>query len=484
MAVARFAAVDLGAESGRVMLCTLEGGRFVLEEINRFPSPSFEENGFLRWNFDGIMDGIRSGLESLSDVQIDSVGVDSWGVDVGFVDGNGELIEAPYHYRGTHTDGMMEEVFSVVPRREVYERTGIQFMQLNTLYQLVGIRRHNPSLLEKADRMLFVANLCAFMLGGEGVAEYTLASTSQMVDVRSRDWARDMLKNLDLPTHLLPGIVEPVEIVGKTEAGVPIVITASHDTASAVAAVPAVGEEAWAYLSSGTWSLLGVEIDEPVVTDDAYRFGFTNEGGVFGTVRLLKNVMGLWILQECRRWWESRLGRSVDYAELVSSAEESSPFVGVVNPDDERFFRSGDMPLKIVRFLEETGQPSVDPEDMGTVTRIVLESLAFRYKAVLGMLERVTGKRVETVHVVGGGCRNDLLNAFTASALDRRVVAGPVEATAMGNALVQALAGGKVETLDEGRRMVASSCELKEYLPTAADEWDRRFEKVRRLYDD
>jgi len=483
-----YIAVDLGAESGRVMLATLSGESITIEEKHRFPNGPVTVNGTLRWDFERLVAEVKKGIGRAvrsAGADVAGVAVDSWGIDFGLLDDEERLIEPPYHYRDTRTDGMMEQAFRRVPRREIYERTGIQFMQINSLFQLLSMRLRNDPALDRARNMTFIADLMSHALCGRLYAEYTLASTSQMMDMRTGKWAGGLLDALEIPTRILPEVIPPATTVGRfreelaDEIGcgrLPVIASASHDTAAAVAAVPAGGGN-WAYLSSGTWSLIGVELPEPVITDRTCDLGFTNEGGVDGTIRLLKNIIGLWLVQECRRQWQ-REGKDYTYAELTSLAAGAQPFGAWIDPASAEFLAPGDMPRRINDFLERTGQRPI--REPGTMIRTILEGLAFTYRTALDELESATGRKIEVLHIVGGGSRNELLNQFTADATNRKVVAGPTEATSLGNALLQARATGRVPSLSALRAVVRASFPMREYLPCDPASWDREYAARRR----
>ena len=480
-----YIAVDLGAESGRLMLGTLSGNKLELKEAHRFSNGPLEQGGSLRWDFPRLMMEIRRGLRecaAMADGEIAGIGVDSWGVDFGLLDADGKLIENPYHYRDGRTEGMFEEAFKRVPKREIYEATGLQFMRLNTLYQVLAMRLSGDPALEKADKLMFMADLVSHELSGKIFAEYSLASTSQMMNMRTGEWSRELLDRLDLPSKILPGVVPSGTVLAPlaediaAEAGMnraPVIAVASHDTGCAVAAVPGRGTD-WAYISSGTWSLIGVELKSAAVNDAAFENSFTNEGGVEGTIRFLKNVGGLWLLQECRREWQKQ-GDEYSYAELAEMADRGRPFAARIDPDHEPFLAPGDMPEKINQYLVSTGQERI--EDRGTMVRAILESLAFTYRGVIENLEAACGRAVKVVHIVGGGSQNELLNRFTANATGRPVVTGPVEATAIGNILIQVKATGQISSLEEIRDIVAASFPTQRYEPADRDRWSEEYER-------
>jgi rhamnulokinase len=485
---ADFLAVDLGAESGRALLGGFDGERLDLREVHRFPNVPVRVADGLHWDVLRLMREVQEGLAKVSreSNELASVGVDTWGVDFALLDREGALVSNPYHYRDPRTEGMMERAAERAPEEEIYRTTGIQFMPLNTLYQLMAFE--GSPLLEAADTLLMMPDLIGYWLTGERACEYTVATTTQFYDLDAGDWAWELMRRMNVPERIFPGIIPPGTQLGtllpevREETGlgeVPVTATATHDTASAVVAVPAEGP--FAYISSGTWSLVGVETNRPVVSDRALEHNFTNEGGFGGTVRLLRNVMGLWLLQECRRMW-ARNERDYSYEELVRMAGEASPFGALVDPDHPAFLAPEDMPGRIRDFCAKTGQSLA--EEPGAISRCVFESLALKYRWVLERAEEVSGQRAETVHVVGGGARNSLLCRLTAEAARRPVVAGPVEATALGNVMVQAYARGHVSSLAEIRDVVRSSVEVHTYVPEGgADEWDEAFGRFSMLVD-
>ncbi len=463
-----FLAIDLGAESGRVILGTLADGKLALEELHRFPNTPVRLATGLHWDTFRLFHEIQQGLAVAGrerHLKLDGIGVDTWGVDYGLFDANGELIANPRHYRDERNDGMLEKTFAVVPREDVFAETGIQFMQLNSLYQFYASKLANSPGLANAKTLLFMPDLLNYWLTGVMKAERTIASTSQFYNPKLRTWATGLLGKLGLPVQILPEIVDPGVKLGNLHgwlaegsglAETPVFTSAGHDTASAVAAVPATGDD-WCYISSGTWSLMGVEIDEPIINEQSLALNYTNEIGVGGKVRLLKNIAGLWLLQECKRSWEAE-GKNFSYDELTKLAGEARPKVALIDPD--AFLHTGNMPQRIADWCKEHGQAV--PETTGEFCRVILESLAERYRQVLENLESLTGRRINVIHIVGGGSRNMLLNKLVAEATGRRVIAGPVEATAAGNILVQAIGSGAIKDLDEARAVVRASFEVVE----------------------
>lgn len=480
-----YIAVDLGAESGRVMLGTIAAGQLDLEEMHRFANGPVEQQGSLRWDFDRLLGEIKTGIgvaARKADGTVLGIGVDTWGVDFGLIGADGGLIEAPYHYRDSRTNGMMDVAFESMPKRDVYQNTGIQFMQLNSLYQLLAMRRANSSALAKAEKLLFMADLFSYFLCGQVFGEYTLASTSQMMDMTTGQWSAPIFEKLGLPLDIMPPIVMPGAVVGELTdamaqeigcAKISVIAVGSHDTASAVLGVPGSGSN-WAYLSSGTWSLMGVELPGAIVNDKSFGYEFTNEGGVDNTIRLLKNIMGLWLVQECKRQWQ-REGQDLSYGQLTEMASQAQPFFGHVECDSSDFLAPGDMPARINKHLGETGQQPTD--DKGQMVRLVLESLALKYRSTLKAIEDVTGQTIDVLHIVGGGIQNELLCQFAANAIGRKVVTGPIEATASGNILMQARATGQIQSIAEARQIVRNSFDLKEFQPQDAALWAQKFEQ-------
>jgi rhamnulokinase len=480
-----YIAVDLGAESGRVMLGRIADGRLSLEQIHRFGNGPVEEAGSLRWDFDRLLSEVRTGISQAARAaggKVGGIGVDTWGVDFGLLGADGTLLERPYHYRDSRTNGMMDKACELMPRREIYQHTGIQFMQLNSLYQLLAMRLASSAALIQAKRLLFMADLFSYFLCGRAFGEYTLASTSQMMDMKTGRWSEPVVEKLRLPKAIMPRVVMPGTVIGKLteeiaeEIGcerIPVIAVGSHDTASAVLGVPAAGD-GWAYLSSGTWSLMGVELPHAIIDDKTFQYEFTNEGGVENTIRLLKNIMGLWLVQECKRQWQ-REGQDLSYGDLTKMAAAARPFFGYVNCDNADFLAPGDMPARINKCLADTGQQA--PQDKGQMVRLILESLALKYRSVLNAIEDVTGKKIDVLHVVGGGIQNELLCQLTADALGRQVIAGPIEATASGNILMQAKATGQLKSIAEARDVIRSSFGLKEYQPQNTGLWDKQYDR-------
>jgi len=469
--MSHYLAFDLGAESGRAMLGTLDGGRLEIEELHRFANTPVRVFDALYWDTLRLWHEIQRGLAVAGrerKLPLDGIGIDTWGVDFALLGADGALADNPRHYRDARTEGMLEKVFEVVPRAEVFAETGIQFMRLNSLYQFYALKLAGSPALAAARTLLFMPDLFNYWLTGVARAELTIASTSQFYDPRKRTWAFELLERLGLPTGILPEIVPPGTRLGPlldsvAEAAglgaVPVYATGCHDTASAVAAVPAEGAN-WCYISSGTWSLMGAELEEPVINEHVLAENLTNEIGAAGKVRFLKNIAGLWLLQECRRAWALE-GHEYTYDELVRLAGEARPADAIIDPDV--FLEPGGMPHKIAAHCRARGHKP--PETPGEFTRTILESLAERYRQVLESLESLAGRRFDVIHIVGGGSRNALLNQLVADATGRTVVAGPSEATAIGNVLIQAIGAGELAGLEEAREVVRRSFPVETYHP-------------------
>jgi rhamnulokinase len=469
------------------MLGRWEGHRFELEELHRFPNGPVQILGRLHWNHLGLWTEILVGLAKYAayhDQAPAGIGIDTWGVDYALLDRSGSLLGNPYHYRDPGTNGMLEQAFDQVSRAEIYRVTGLQFMQINTLIQLFSRGLADDPQLDAAETFLMTPDLFHYWLTGTKAVEYTIASTSQMLDARTRQWATPLLQQLGIPTDFLPPLIQPASHLGDLRpdiasavgmAGpVPVIASATHDTANAVAAVPDLDEHS-AYISCGTWSLMGAEVLEPVINDRSLTLNFTNEGGVAGTIRLLKNMTGLWLLQESRRQWQQE-GLDHSWDELVALAERAEPFRSLIDPDHPSFASPGDMPAAIRDFCQRSGQPA--PDSPGAIVRCCLESLALKSRWLLESLESLLGRRLETLRIVGGGSQNRLLNQFTANACQRPVVAGPVEATALGNIMVQAIAMGHLANLADGRQAIAASVERERYDPQPSSAWQDAYGRL------
>jgi rhamnulokinase len=485
MAGRNVVAIDLGAESGRVVLGRFDGARVVLEELHRFPTPPRQHDGHLRWDLDGLWRQVRTGLASAGAAAgtVDAVGVDAWGVDYGLLGRDGELLGDPVSYRDPRSKGMLEEAIGRVGRERLYLATGIQLIEINTIFQLMAEAR--TGMLQSAERLLLIPDLFHHLLSGAAVAEYTVASTTGAYDMAGGRWAVDLLGELGIPPQMLPEVVDAGTDLGPVQLELPgygdtrVITPPSHDTASAVVGVPLTDPDA-AFISSGTWSLVGVETREPVINAEAMAANLTNEGGAFGTIRLLRNSSGLWLLQESRRQW-AREGREYTYDELVRLATPAPTGASIVNTDHPDFAAPGDVPARIRAYCNRTDQPV--PEDDGALVRCVLDSLALGYRRTVDDLSAVTGRAVPAVHVVGGGSRNQLLNQAVADVAGLPVIAGPVEATALGNILVQLIALGEVEDLSQAREVVRQGAgpEIRRVEPSDADRLAQRYDRYREL---
>lgn len=465
------------------MLGTLDSGQLSIRQLTRFPNEMKSIDGHLHWDAHALFGELKTGLRACAGagVQPVSVGIDTWGVDFGLLDRSGKLVEQPWSYRDSRTDGIMEGFFERVPRQRIYDLTGIQFMQLNTLFQLYAAKELAPALFDRVERLLFMPDLFNYFLSDEIRSEYTISTTSQLLNPYTRGWEKELFEGLQIPVSIMQPIVQPGTRLGSLKAdlatalalpAVAVTAVATHDTASAIAAVPAGGED-WAYISSGTWSLMGVEIASPILTEDALALNFTNEGGVCGSIRFLKNIMGLWLLQQCRKDW-SEVAR-YDYEGLVRLSAQAEPFRTFIDPDDAGFFHPEHMTDAIRSYCKSTQQP--EPGNHAHFVRCILESLALKYRVTLEQLRRLTGKRIDRIHVIGGGAQNSTLCQFAANAMKLPVVAGPVEATAIGNILMQALAQGSVGSLQEMRSVVAHSFSPVVYEPQKPDEWEEAYRK-------
>ncbi len=459
-----FLAIDIGATSGRAVVGTMNSDKFEMSEIHRFPNHMFELHGRYYWDIFSLYQSIKTSLAlcARENIAINSIGIDTWGVDYGFIGKDGSLIGLPRAYRDPYTNGAPEEFFKKIPREEVYRLTGIQIMNFNSLFQLYRAKQQGSAPLEAAEEILFTPDLLSFMLTGQRVCEYTIASTSQLLDPFTKQFDPFLLKAAGIPVSILRKPAEPGTFIGyltgeiAKETGVgtiPVVAVAGHDTASAVVAVPAVNEN-FAYLSSGTWSLMGIEVDQPIITDKSFQRNFTNEGGIEGTTRFLKNITGMWLLEQCRKEWE-REGRSYTYAQIVEMAEKASGFKSTVNPDDNCFTNPVSMHTAISDYCKSSNQSA--PVNDAEFVRCIFSSLALRYNDVLEQLKQMAPFPIEKLHVIGGGSKNRLLNQFTADAIGIPVIAGPGEATAIGNCMIQAKAAGLVKDRWEMRKIIADA---------------------------
>ncbi|MCG3128399.1 MAG: L-Rhamnulokinase [Phycisphaerae bacterium] len=479
-----YLAIDLGASGGRLLLGRLADDRLQLQEVHRFANGPVRLLDGLHWDVLRLFEEVRSGLAKCAaeQPQLDAIGIDTWGVDYGLLSPGGELLGVPRHYRDPRNRVAMDETLRRVPRADIYARTGIQFMPFNTIYQLVAERRAG-GLLDAAGTLLFMPDLMNYFLTGVARSEYTIASTSQLYDTTARCWDAELLRRLDIPARIMPPVAEPATEVGALrddiarECGLSptrVVAPGSHDTASAVTAVPAEGEN-WAYISSGTWSPMGLELPRAIKTPDSLAANFTNEGGICGTVRFLTNVAGLWLLQECQRTWAGQ-GEAVDAMQFAALAQGAAPFAALIEPDDPVFADPGDMPARIRAWCTRSRQPP--PQSKGQLIRCIMESLALKYRTVIETAQRLGNRPIDVIHIVGGGSRNGLLNQWVADATGRRVVAGPHEATAIGNLLAQGMARGAIRSREHGRRIIANSFPLERHEPGDRGPWDRAAARI------
>ena len=484
-----FIAGDFGAESGRVILGRLDGRKLVLEEVHRFPNRQVRVLGHVYWDVLHLFHELKRGLAMAARKGCRTpagVGLDTWGVDFGLVGHDGGLAGFPVAYRDSRTDGMMEYAFERISPQELYRLTGTQLLQINTLFQLLSLVKEGSAALCSTRHLLFMPDLFNYLLTGVATSEETVASTSQLIDPRTGTWSTELFERLELPMDIMPEIRSAGHVVGNLlpelcdETGVraPVIAPAGHDTACAVAAVPASGDD-WAFLSSGTWSLLGVELESPIINEDSRLANFTNEGGFAGKVRFLRNNMGLWLLERCRSSWSDQ-GESLNYQELVELAEATQADGSIFDPDDPRLLNPADMPGAIAECCRENGQPV--PEGKGPMVRSIFESLALKYRFLLEHIERLRGRAVQRLHVVGGGARNRVLNQLTADAAGVEVIAGPSEATATGNILIQAVACGFLSGLEDIREVVRNTVVPSHFEPRNRAHWDGRYADVRHLF--
>ena len=482
--VRNYLAVDLGAESGRTIVGSLDGDKLTLTETHRFANGPVRLNDGLHWDVLRLWSDIKDGISKSK--PIESIGLDTWAIDFALLDKNKSLLSNPFHYRDARTDGMMDEAFKRLPRAEIFSNTGIQFMQINTLYQLLAMSVQKSSLFDVAKTFVTIPDLFNYWLTGELTNEFTNATTTQCFDPRKRDWATPVLDAMEIPSHLFKPVTDPGTRIGtllpslaeETGIGaVPIILPACHDTGSAVVAVPANNQD-FAWLSSGTWSIMGAEVREPCLNAKALEYNFTNEGGVSRTWRLSNNIMGFWLVQECRREW-LRQGEEISFDALTQAAAESEAFLSIIDPDVVEFLHPGDMPSRIQKFCADTNQRV--PQSKGQIIRVALESTALKYRLVLERLEELTGKHLDPIHIIGGGTKNRLLNQFTADSTGRTVITGPVEATAIGNILMQAIGMKHLSSLAEAREVVRASFEPEIYEPNRKADWDEAYSRLRKV---
>ncbi|MBR7082993.1 MAG: rhamnulokinase [Clostridia bacterium] len=485
----KFLAIDLGASSGRGIVGTFDGKKITLAENHRFPNEPVMAAGQYTWDILRIYHEIKNAIRKCAlgdDRDIVSIGIDTWGVDFGLIDKNGHLLGNPVHYRDARNDAMPEYAATLVSPDWVYEKTGIQVVDFNTLYQLLAVKKDSPEILSAAENMLFVPDLLNYFLTGVKQTEYTIASTSQMLDAKARNWSWELIEKFGFPKKLFSNIVMPgtkvgalrpdvIEEVGNINANV--VSVAAHDTGSAVMAVPATSDK-FIWISSGTWSIMGTEAKEPVISDRTRECNFTNEGGANGTIRFSKNITGLWLEQESKRQWE-REGEKLSFAELSDMAAKSEPFKCFIDPDEPRFSAPGNLPRRIVEYCGETGQKA--PNTKGEIVRCILESLALKYRYTVDMIDDLSGERIPSINVVGGGTQEKQLMQFTANACGRPVSAGPIEATALGNIVAQAIAAGEIKDIWQGREVIRNSFDIDTYEPRDTAAWDAAYERFVKL---
>ena len=475
-------AFDFGASSGRAIIGSFDGEKITLKEVHRFTNDPVDLGGTLYWDVLRLFYEIKQGIVKAKIAGgFDSIGIDTWGVDFGLIDKNGRLLENPVHYRDKRTSGLVEESFKSVPRQKMYDITGIQFMELNTLFQLISLKKQRPEMLERADKMLFMPDLFAYFLTGKMCSEYSIASTSQLVDINTRSWSKELLDAFGIKESLFAPLTEPGTQLGNLskeiceECGVesvPVISVCGHDTQSAITAVPCESGD-FAFLSSGTWSLFGTELQKPIVNETSLKINITNEGGFGGTTGFLKNIIGLWLIQESRRQWQ-REGKDYSYADLEKLALSEEPFKCFIDPDAPEFVPQGNIPERVREFCRKTGQ--YVPESVGEIMRCIYESLAMKYRMTFEKLCECTGKDYPVIHVIGGGTKDGLLCRMTASSCGKTVKAGPIEATVMGNVAVQLMSDGTIGSISEARKAVAASESLKTYEPENTDEWIKAYE--------
>jgi len=484
----KFLAIDLGASTGRGIVGEFVERKIVIHEVSRFNNQIVKIFGGNCWNIYDLYEKIKVSIKKafVEYEELSGIGIDSWGLDFVFLDKYGNIIGLPNTYRDSRTDGMPEKFFNEISKEVIYKETGIQFLKINTLYQIYSYRIKNPDMFQYVDKILFLPDYLNYLFTGKQLNEYTISSTSQILKADTKNWSDAILKSLGISKNLFCNVSEPGSVIGemhatiKEELNVPRVdflLIPSHDTASAIVAVPA-KEKDWAYLSSGTWSLIGAELDEPVINEDTYKNNFTNEGGAFNKIRFLKNISGMWLLQESKRIWEER-GIKCTYDDLIENASKAKPFQGFIDPDADIFLKPDNMLVAINEFLLKSGQEEV--KDQFSIVRIILESLALKYREVIEILQKLINKNINVLHIIGGGSQNDLLNQMTAESTGLKIVAGPIEATAIGNLLMQAKAKGVISTLEEARETVRNSFKLKEFIQTDGESWNVAYNKYRSI---
>lgn len=483
-----FLAFDLGATSGRAVIGTLSDGKFTMEEIHRFPNSIMELHGRYYWNIYSLYDELKRGLTICAQRGIKplSIGIDTWGVDFGYIAKDGSILGLPRAYRDPYTDGVPEELFRIIPREEVYARTGIQVMYFNSLYQLFAAKKEGNSALQNADKILFMPDLLAYMLTGKMVCEYTEASTSQLVNPATKQFDKELAQAIGIDSNILLPIVMPGTVVGELteslaqETGIgriPVVAVAGHDTAAAIAAIPAADKE-FAFLSSGTWSLMGIECDAPIITEETTRLNLTNEGGIDGTTCFLNNITGMWLLEQCRKEWEKD-GKEYSYPEIIAMAEGTTPLRNFVNPNDPLFTNPHSMSAAIIEYCIRTGQPA--PESHAQIIRCIFESLALCYRDTLENIRNVSPHTIKKLHIIGGGSKNAFMNQQTANAIGIPVVAGPSEATAIGNCMIQARAAGLAGDRWEMRTLIGKAVETATFTPADSAAWQEAYNRYKSI---
>ena len=477
----RVLAFDFGASSGRAIIGCFDGEKITLEEVHRFSNDPVSVGGTVYWDVLRLFYEIKQGIiKARMAGGFDSIGIDTWGVDFGLIDKEGKLMENPIHYRDARTVGMVDEAFKTMPREKIYGITGIQFMELNTLFQLISLKKNRPWMLERADKMLFMPDLFAYMLTGKMCAEYSIASTSQIIDLKTKSWSKELLEAFGIKEDIFAPLVKPGTVLGMLtpeiceECGVdpvPVISVCGHDTQSAITSVPC-EDGKFAFLSSGTWSLFGTELEKPIVNETSLNINITNEGGFDDTVGFLKNIIGLWLIQESRRQWQ-RQGEDYSYADLEKLALAAEPFKCFIDPDAPEFVPHGNIPKRVQEFCEKTGQ--YVPQTVGEIMRCIYESLAMKYKLTFEKLCECTERDYPVIHVIGGGTKDTLLCQLTANSCNRTVKAGPIEATVMGNVAVQLMSDNSVADISEARKIVANSSELKVYEPADVEKWEEAY---------
>lgn len=478
----RVLAFDFGASSGRAIIGCFDGDKITLEEVHRFSNDPVSVGGTVYWDVLRLFYEIKQGIIKAKIAGgFDSIGIDTWGVDFGLIDSEGKLMENPVHYRDARTVGLVDEAFKTMPKEKLYGITGIQFMELNTLFQLISLKKYRPWMLERADKMLFMPDLFGYMLTGKMCAEYSIASTSQLIDLDKKTWSKEILDAFGIKESVFAPLVQPGTVLGELskevceECGVdpvPVISVCGHDTQSAITSVPCEDGD-FAFLSSGTWSLFGTELDKPIVNETSMNINITNEGGFDGSTGFLKNIIGLWLIQESRRQWK-REGKEYSYADLEKLALAAEPFKCFIDPDTPEFVPHGNIPERVREFCRKTGQ--YVPETVGEIMRCIYESLAMKYRLTFEKLRECTERDYPVIHVIGGGTKDGLLCQMTANSCDRTVKAGPIEATVMGNVAVQLMSDGSVKNIGQARKIVADSSELKTFEPKDTDKWAGAYE--------